>query len=117
MHMLVVSHTCASIHHARVISPSHAIMLSPPPSDETTMVLYKDLYFRHIYAKMQPTVDDRFDSFQNYIDLFNLILGADTEVRQAACRKLMRMMPALTCMQRRTSMVFASLAWSPLRCV
>lgn len=29
---------------------------------------------------MQPTVDDRFDSFQNYIDLFNMILGLDTEV-------------------------------------
>lgn len=28
---------------------------------------------------MQPTVDDRFDSFQNYIDLFNIILGLNSE--------------------------------------
>ena len=27
---------------------------------------------------MQPTVDDKFDSFQNYVDLFNLVLGLDS---------------------------------------
>jgi len=47
-------------------------------SDEQVLVLYKELYFRHIYAKMQPTVDDKFDSFQNYVDLFNLVLGLDS---------------------------------------
>jgi hypothetical protein len=41
-------------------------------------MLYKELYFRHIFAKMQPTVDDKFDSFQNYVDLFNLLLGLNS---------------------------------------
>lgn len=38
-------------------------------------MLYKELYYRHIHAKMQPEVDDRFDSFQNYVELFNLLLS------------------------------------------
>lgn len=41
-------------------------------------MLYKELYFRHIYAKMTPTVDDKFESFQNYVDLFNTLLGLDS---------------------------------------
>lgn len=40
-------------------------------------LLYRELYYRHIYTRMVPTLDDRFDSFQNYIDLFNVILGLD----------------------------------------
>jgi translation initiation factor 3 subunit L len=46
--------------------------------DQDVLVLYKELYYRHIYAKMTPTVDDKFDSFQNYVDLFNLILSLDS---------------------------------------
>jgi translation initiation factor 3 subunit L len=42
--------------------------------EEAILVLYRDLYFRHIYSRMTPTIDDRFDSFQNYIDLFNLLI-------------------------------------------
>lgn len=47
--------------------------------DENFLFLYKELYFRHIYARLKPSVDDRFDSFQNYISLFNIILGLTTE--------------------------------------
>lgn len=47
--------------------------------DEQVLILYKELYFRHISAKMTPTVDDKFDSFQNYVDLFNLILGLKSD--------------------------------------
>lgn len=46
--------------------------------DNNFLVLYKEMYFRHIYAKLRPSVYDRFDSFQNYIDLFNIILGLDS---------------------------------------
>ena len=48
------------------------------PSDEQVLILYKELFFRHLYAKMTPSVDDKFDSFQNYVDLFNMLLGLDT---------------------------------------
>lgn len=46
------------------------------------MILYKELYFRHIYAKMQggPSLEQRFNSFFNYCDLFNYILSAEEPV-------------------------------------
>lgn len=46
------------------------------------MILYKELYFRHIYARIQggPTLEHRFNSFFNYCDLFNYILSAEKPV-------------------------------------
>jgi len=39
--------------------------------DPTFLIFYKELYFRHIYAKMGPTVDDRLDSFETYVKMFD----------------------------------------------
>ena len=33
------------------------------------------LYFRHVYAKLQPTIDDRYQSFENVCELFNYLLS------------------------------------------
>lgn len=46
------------------------------------IILYKELYFRHIYARIQggPTLEQRFNSFFNYCDLFNYILSAENPV-------------------------------------
>lgn len=46
------------------------------------MILYKELYFRHIYARIQggPTLEQRFNSFFNYCNLFNYILSAEEPV-------------------------------------
>uniref|UniRef100_A0A671XHM9 Eukaryotic translation initiation factor 3 subunit L n=1 Tax=Sparus aurata TaxID=8175 RepID=A0A671XHM9_SPAAU len=43
------------------------------------LILYKELYYRHIYAKVSggPTLDQRFESYYNYCNLFNYILNAD----------------------------------------
>lgn len=49
-------------------------------NDEMFLTLYKELYFRHIYAKHKPTIDHRFDSFSNYCNLFNLILHTDEPI-------------------------------------
>uniref|UniRef100_A0A915ATL1 Eukaryotic translation initiation factor 3 subunit L n=1 Tax=Parascaris univalens TaxID=6257 RepID=A0A915ATL1_PARUN len=40
------------------------------------MILYKELYFRHVYTRMQrgPSLAHRYDSYQNYQDLFCEIL-------------------------------------------
>ncbi|KAL5473116.1 hypothetical protein EMCRGX_G027562 [Ephydatia muelleri] len=55
--------------------------------DETTEifeVLYKELYFRHIYAKhknfreTELSLQHRFDSYHNYCKLFKLIIDADS---------------------------------------
>lgn len=39
------------------------------------MVLYKELYYRHVYAHTQPTVEQRFESYYNYCALFNIVLS------------------------------------------
>uniref|UniRef100_A0A8C5H9Z2 Eukaryotic translation initiation factor 3 subunit L n=1 Tax=Gouania willdenowi TaxID=441366 RepID=A0A8C5H9Z2_GOUWI len=48
-------------------------------SDSVFLILYKELYYRHIYAKVSggPTLDQRFESYYNYCNLFNYILNAD----------------------------------------
>ncbi|KAJ3412971.1 Eukaryotic translation initiation factor 3 subunit L [Chytridiales sp. JEL 0842] len=43
------------------------------------LILYKELYYRHIYSKLQPSIDDRFNSYANYCDLFNYILNNSTD--------------------------------------
>ncbi|KAF5307035.1 hypothetical protein FQR65_LT07178 [Abscondita terminalis] len=46
-------------------------------NDPVFMILYKELYFRHVYARVQggPTLEQRLNSFYNYCDLFNYILS------------------------------------------
>eukprot|EP01134_Creolimax_fragrantissima_P006716 CFRG6716T1 len=48
--------------------------------DQVFLILYKELYYRHIYAKLVPTLEQRFESFENYCDLFNFILNPDGPV-------------------------------------
>ena len=43
------------------------------------ITLYRELYYRHIYGKLQPTLDDRFNSYENYCDLFNFIVHASED--------------------------------------
>jgi len=47
-------------------------------NDDMFLILYKELYYRHIYAKSQggPTQNERLYSYYNYCDLFNNILSA-----------------------------------------
>lgn len=45
--------------------------------DDTFLALYKEVYYRHIFSKLVPTINDRFESFQNYISLFNFFLQLD----------------------------------------
>ncbi|XP_022105099.1 eukaryotic translation initiation factor 3 subunit L-like [Acanthaster planci] len=46
-------------------------------------ILYKELYYRHIYARVQsgPSQEQRFESYYNYCNLFNFILNAEGPVR------------------------------------
>lgn len=46
-------------------------------------ILYKELYFRHLYARVSggPSITERFESYYNYCALFNLILSADEPVQ------------------------------------
>jgi len=45
-------------------------------NDPVFLVLYRELYFRHVYAKMIPTPEQRIESWNNYCEFFNLILSS-----------------------------------------
>ncbi|XP_071450275.1 eukaryotic translation initiation factor 3 subunit L [Hetaerina americana] len=49
-------------------------------NDQVFMVLYKELYYRHIYAHVSlgPTLEQRFGSYYNYCAFFNIILSSET---------------------------------------
>ncbi|WVW84114.1 eukaryotic translation initiation factor 3 subunit L [Kwoniella bestiolae CBS 10118] len=49
-------------------------------NDQVFLTLYRELYFRHVYAKLQPTIDDRFQSYENICELFNYLLNSDGPV-------------------------------------
>ena len=50
--------------------------------DNLFLILYKELYFRHIYARISggPKIEQRFDSYFNYCSLFNIILTPGSPV-------------------------------------
>ncbi|KAK9470980.1 RNA polymerase I-associated factor PAF67-domain-containing protein [Dipodascopsis tothii] len=47
-------------------------------NDPLFLGLYTEMYYRHIYAKLQPSLEDRFVSYANYCDLFNYIFKSPT---------------------------------------
>lgn len=51
--------------------------------DDKFDILYKELYFRHLYARVSggPSIAERFESYYNYCCLFNLILSASEPVQ------------------------------------
>ncbi|XP_054720262.1 LOW QUALITY PROTEIN: eukaryotic translation initiation factor 3 subunit L-like [Uloborus diversus] len=51
--------------------------------DEKFDILYKELYYRHLYARVSggPSISERFESYYNYCHLFNLILSANEPVQ------------------------------------
>lgn len=49
-------------------------------NDQVFLTLYRELYFRHVYARLQPTIDDRFQSYENICELFNYLLNSDGPV-------------------------------------
>lgn len=44
-------------------------------NDQIFLVLYSEVYYRHIYARLSPTLEHRTGSFNNYCNLFNLLLN------------------------------------------
>jgi len=50
--------------------------------DEVFLPLYNELYYRHLYAKLKPTEQDRKDSWNNYMALFALVLDPALELEE-----------------------------------
>jgi len=50
--------------------------------DEVFLYLYQELYYRHIYAKLKPSMEDRVASWQNYCNLFDLVLDPAIQLEE-----------------------------------
>lgn len=48
--------------------------------DHVFCLLYKELYYRHLYAKGQPGLRERCESWDNYCDLFGVILHGNVNM-------------------------------------
>lgn len=50
--------------------------------DPLFLFLYSELYYRHIYARVQggPTIQQRMESYYNYCNLFNALLSSSSPV-------------------------------------
>lgn len=44
-------------------------------TDQIFLILYRELYYRHVYSRLSPNVDDRFHSYENSCELFNYLLS------------------------------------------
>jgi translation initiation factor 3 subunit L len=53
---------------------------SVPTADPIFLALYRELYFRHVYARLRPNIDDRFHSYEASCELFNFLLNSDGPV-------------------------------------
>ncbi|ORX35718.1 eukaryotic translation initiation factor 3 subunit 6 [Kockovaella imperatae] len=67
-------------HYSQNEWPEAEIIAPLVQSDQVFLTLYRELYFRHVYAKLQPTIDDRFQSYENICELFNYLLNSEGPV-------------------------------------
>ena len=49
--------------------------------DHVFCLLYKEMYFRHVYGKVTPTLEQRCESWDNYANLFNVILHGNVNMQ------------------------------------
>ncbi|GFZ46756.1 Eukaryotic translation initiation factor 3 subunit L [Saitozyma sp. JCM 24511] len=67
-------------HYSASEWPEAEIISPLVQNDQVFLTLYRELYFRHVYARLQPTIDDRFQSYENICELFNYLLNSDGPV-------------------------------------
>merc|ERR1712205_241904 len=51
-------------------------------NDTVFLYLYKELYYRHIYAKLKPSLEDRVASWENYCNLLDLVLDSEVQLEE-----------------------------------
>eukprot|EP00871_Galdieria_phlegrea_P004115 jgi/Galph1/4704/GphlegSOOS_G3358.1 len=55
--------------------PAPEIAAKYMQDDQVFLLFYKELYYRHIYSRLQPTLAQRVEAWDNYCDLFNFVLN------------------------------------------
>ncbi|KAF8634026.1 hypothetical protein AX17_004291 [Amanita inopinata Kibby_2008] len=66
--------------YARSEWPEAEIIAPLVNDDPIFLILYRELYYRHVYSRLQPDIDDRFHSYENSCELFNYLLNSDGPV-------------------------------------
>ncbi|KAJ8097335.1 RNA polymerase I-associated factor PAF67-domain-containing protein [Lipomyces tetrasporus] len=56
----------------------HGVVAALVNNDQPFVTLYTEMYYRHLYAKLQPTLEDRFASYDNYCIWFNYIFDSSS---------------------------------------
>ncbi|KAI3614726.1 hypothetical protein CBS9595_003997 [Malassezia furfur] len=93
-HQAIVSHSMPDMIHAyeshwnrltekyyqRTEWPDAETIAPLVGDDATFLMLYRELWYRHVYSRLMPDGEDRFQSYDNYCDLFNYILNSDGPV-------------------------------------
>ncbi|KAJ1834978.1 hypothetical protein LPJ63_001496 [Coemansia sp. RSA 2711] len=64
-------------YYAKASWPDPMFVAALVGDDGIFLTLYRELYYRHIYSRLHPSLETRFRSFENYCDLFNYILNSD----------------------------------------
>ncbi|KAJ7556493.1 hypothetical protein O6H91_05G085900 [Diphasiastrum complanatum] len=61
--------------------PTAEAIASYVENDHVFCLLYKEMWFRHLYAKLTPTLEQRFESWDNYCNLFQVILHGNVNMQ------------------------------------
>jgi len=67
-------------YYAKTEWPEAEVIAPLVNDDQIFLILYRELYYRHVYSRIQPDVDDRFHSYENSCELFNYLLNSDGPV-------------------------------------
>ncbi|EMD36536.1 hypothetical protein CERSUDRAFT_106375 [Gelatoporia subvermispora B] len=66
--------------YAKTEWPEAEVIAPLVNDDQIFLILYRELYYRHVYSRLQPNIDDRFHSYENSCELFNYLLNSDGPV-------------------------------------
>ncbi|KAK7052328.1 eukaryotic translation initiation factor 3 subunit L [Favolaschia claudopus] len=67
--------------YSRTEWPEAEIIAPLVNDDPIFLILYRELYYRHVYSRLQPNIDDRFHSYENSCELFNYLLNSEGPVK------------------------------------
>ncbi|KAI0314423.1 RNA polymerase I-associated factor PAF67-domain-containing protein [Amylostereum chailletii] len=67
-------------YYAKTEWPEAEVIAPLVNDDQLFLILYRELYYRHVYSRIQPDIDDRFHSYENSCELFNYLLNSDGPV-------------------------------------
>ncbi|OSD07987.1 eukaryotic translation initiation factor 3 subunit 6 [Trametes coccinea BRFM310] len=66
--------------YAKTEWPEAEVIAPLVNDDQIFLILYRELYYRHVYSRLTPDIDDRFHSYENSCELFNYLLNSDGPV-------------------------------------